>query len=351
MDFFPKKAYKAALVITLAGILLFTACTSNETPIEANTDKKTVIGFSMATFKEDRWLQDRDIFYAKAKQAGFDVIVKNANNDSQLQYEQVNEMVLSGIDVLVIVPHDSADAGRCVNVARKAGIPVISYDRLVRDANVDAYVSFDNVKVGRLMAESLTAAVSSGGYIILNGAENDNNSQMFNSGYKSVLSDPSVQKNIQVVAETWVEDWRREVAFDFVSGILKEKGNSIQGIIAGNDSLAWGAIDAISVARLTGKIKVAGHDADLAACQRIVEGTQLSTVYKPIKNLVEETLKVCRLLVEKEEIPHNTTINDGTYDIPYVMIDVVSVTKDNIDDTVIKDGFHLKEDIYRNSGN
>jgi D-xylose transport system substrate-binding protein len=170
---------------------------------------------------------------------------------------------------------------------------------------------------------------------------------MFYSGYISVLSGSENRKNIKIIAETWVEDWRREGAFDFVSKILKENPGSVQGIIAANDSLAWGAIDAVSVARLTGKIKVTGHDADLAACQRIVEGTQLSTVYKPIKNLVEETLKVCRLLLQKEPIPYQTTISDGTYDVPYVMIDVISVNKDNIDETVIKDGFHLKEDVYR----
>lgn len=349
MNSFVKRAYQKALVMTLISIIAFTACTPSK-QIEKSTDtKKALIGFSMATFKEDRWLQDRDIFIAKAKQSGFDVIVKNANNDSQLQFEQVNDMIANGIDILVIVPNDSVDAARSVNVAKKAGIPVVSYDRLVRDANVDVYVSFDNAKVGRVMAESLTEAVPEGGYIILNGAENDNNSKMFNAGYMSVLTKSNYRKKIQIIAETWVKDWRRETAFDFVFEVLKEKGNSVQGIIAGNDSLAWGAIDAISIARLTGKIKVVGHDADLAACQRIVEDTQLSTVYKPIKNEVEQTLAICKQLLDNKYIPREITINDGTYDVPYVIIDVVSVIKDNIDDTVIKDGFHLKEDVFRGS--
>jgi len=346
MDSFVKNFYKGFLA-ALASIMLFTACTTPEPTENHGSDKKAVIGFSMATLKEDRWLQDRDIFIAKAKQAGYDVIVKNANNDSQLQYEQVCDMIEKGIDILVIAPHDSTDAARAVNVAKKAGIPVVSYDRLVRDANVDVYVSFDNVKVGRIEAEELVKEVPQGGYIILAGAKNDNNSQMFYAGYMSVLSRPEVRKNVKIVAETWVEDWRREEAFDFVSQILKDNAENVQGIIAGNDSLAWGAIDAISVARLTGKIKVVGHDADLAACQRIVEGTQLSTVYKPIRNLVEETLNICKTLLEKKPVQHGYTINDGTYDVPYIMIDVVSVTKDNIDDTVIKDGFHLREDVYR----
>ncbi|MGI6123113.1 MAG: sugar ABC transporter substrate-binding protein [Acetivibrionales bacterium] len=345
MNSFRKNAYLMSLLLILGNMFLLTSCKQPENIPMPNNDKKTVIGFSMATFKEDRWLQDRDIFIAKAKQEGFEVIVKNANNDSKLQLEQVNDMITSGIDVLVIVPHDSVDAIACVSAAKKAGVPVVSYDRLVRNANVDVYVSFDNIKVGQVAAQSLVDAVPEGDYIILNGAENDNNSKMFNAGYMSVLN--KHRGKINVVAETWVEDWKRELALDFVSGVLREKGDSIKGIIAGNDSLAWGAIDAISVARMTGKIKVVGHDADLAACQRILEGTQISTVYKPIKSLVDETLKSCKLLSEGENVPHSTTINDGTYDVPYLMIDVISVNKDNLDETVIKDGFHLKEDVYR----
>lgn len=345
MNSFKKNAYLLSLILITGNIFMLTSCKQPENTRIPDNDEKTVIGFSMATFKEDRWLQDRDIFIAKAKQEGFEVIVKNANNDSQLQNEQVNDMIASGIDVLVIVPHDSEDAAECVGAAKKVGVPIVSYDRLVRNANVDVYVSFDNVKVGQVAAQSLVDAVPEGDYIILNGAENDNNSKMFNAGFMSVLN--KHRGKINVVAETWVEDWKRELALDFVSKVLREKGDSIKGIIAGNDSLAWGAIDAISVARMTGKIKVVGHDADLAACQRILEGTQISTVYKPIKNLVDETLKSCKLLSEGKDIPHNTLINDGTYDVPYLMIDVVSVNKDNLDETVIKDGFHLKEDVYR----
>ncbi|HHW22615.1 MAG TPA: sugar ABC transporter substrate-binding protein [Clostridiaceae bacterium] len=335
------------IIVAVILAIISAACEPTEQSREPDDESKTVIGFSMATLKEDRWLQDRDIFIAKAKQEGFEVIVKNANNDSKLQIEQVNDMIASGIDVLVIVPHDSEEAAACVSAAKKAGIPVVSYDRLVRNANVDVYVSFDNVKVGIVAAESLVKAVPQGEYIILNGAENDNNCKMFNEGFMTVLNRPENKDKIKVVAETWVEDWRRELAFEFVSEVLKEKGESIKGIIAGNDSLAWGAIDAISVARLTGKIKVVGHDADLAACQRIVEGTQVSTVYKPIKKLVEETLNCCKILLEGKKISDQNVINDGTYDIPYVMIDVILVNRDNIDETVIKDGFHLKEDVYR----
>jgi D-xylose transport system substrate-binding protein len=152
MSSFINKTCRNILLAALSFVLLLAGCTSDEKSNKPVKEKKTVIGFSMATLKEDRWLQDRDIFLAKAKKEGYDVIVKNANNDSQLQYEQVEEMLKSGIDILVIVPHDSVDASRCVSAAKKAGIPVVSYDRLVSNAEVDVYISFDNIKVGRVEA-------------------------------------------------------------------------------------------------------------------------------------------------------------------------------------------------------
>lgn len=339
----------AAVLAALAVVLMMPAgCAASNGKDHANEDDRIVIGFSMATFKEDRWLQDRDIFTAKAKQAGYEVIVQNANNDAQLQYEQVSSMISKGIDILVIVPHDSVDAARAVSLAKKAGIPVVSYDRLVRNANVDVYVSFDNIRVGEVMGQAIREAVPKGGYIILNGSENDNNSQMFNKGYMSELKDGIDSGDIRIMGETWVTDWRRESAFDFVSGILEEHGDEVQAIVAANDSLAWAAIDALSVERLTDRVKVVGHDADLAACQRIVEGTQLMTVYKPIRSLVEETLEVCLLLVNRKEVETDETLYNGLHDVPYIKIDVIPVTRDNLDTTVIKDGFHLKEDVYRN---
>lgn len=307
---------------------------------------RLLIGFSMATYKEDRWLRDRDIFLAKAQEAGFDVIVQNANNDSNQQYLQVVDMIDKGIDVLVIAPHDAVDARRAVVRAKSAGIPVISYDRLVRDAEVDVYVSFDNVKVGELMGEALLQAVPKGGYILLNGSKNDNNSSMFREGYLKALQPAIESANIEIIGETWVEDWRRETAYDYTYNMLKTEGGSISGIIAANDSLAWAAIDALSENRMAGQVQVVGHDADLAACKRLVEGTQLMTVYKPISKLVDQTITLCKQLAAHQPVQTDDTINDGKFDVPYIKIDIQAVTKDNLEDTVIKDGFHLREDIY-----
>lgn len=347
----PFKRRKGGLAAALLAVVLGAVCTgcgAKQAPESSEGGgHRILVGFSMATLKEDRWLRDRDIFSAKAKQEGLDVIVSNANNDAAMQREQVQDMIRKKIDVLVIAPQDRDDAAACVQDAKKAGIPVIAYDRLVRNANADAYVSFDTVKVGELQADSLVKAVPEGGYLLINGSKDDNNTSMSHDGCMSVLNGPIQAGKIRIVAETWVEDWRREGAYSFVSDQLRQHPDQIKAIIAGNDSLAWGAIDALSEAKLAKKVLVVGEDADLAACQRIVDGTQHLTVYKPIEKLVDQTVKTCKLLADGEKLAYSRTISDGTYNVPYLMVDVVGVTKDNIDETVIRDGFQLREDVYR----
>lgn len=334
-------------LISLLMIAILTGCNKTQTnQVEKKEEEKMLVGFSMATLKEDRWLRDRDIFIAKAKQEGIDVIVKNANNDSNIQLEQVNEMIKKGIDILVIVPNDSEEVKECIKAAKNKGIPVISYDRLARNSDVDVYISFDNVKVGELQGSYLAEHAPEGGYIILDGAKDDFNSEMFHKGYMNVLDKLVVEGKIQILDEIWVDNWRRETAYDFVLKGIKTHKNELKAILGANDSLALGAIDALSVSQMSNKVVVVGHDADLIACQRIVKGTQDLTIYKPITKLIDKTVEVCKQLSNDVEFNSEETINDGTYDVPYIKIDVVPVTKENIDDTVIKDGFHLKEEVY-----
>jgi D-xylose transport system substrate-binding protein len=314
---------------------------------KANADNKIKIGFSMATLQEERWQRDRDIFVAKAKELGADVIVQNANNNSDDQISQVKYLLEQNIDVLLIVPQDAEKEGAAVQLAKKMGIKVISYDRLIRNANVDMYISFDNVKVGEMMADQLVQKVPSGNYVIINGAKTDNNCIMFNEGYKNILK-PYIEKGrIKILSETSAEDWRPEDSFNTVEKLL-QAGNKIDAIIAANDSLAGAAIEALAEQRLAGKVDVAGHDADLSGCQRVAEGTQLVTVYKPIEKIAQKAAEIAIKMASGEVAAANSKINDGKYIVPYYMIQPILVTKENLKQTVIQDGFHRLEDVYRN---
>ncbi|NLE26396.1 MAG: sugar ABC transporter substrate-binding protein [Clostridiaceae bacterium] len=345
------RALKVSLLITCIFVLLNTGCQERDNIINTNegsSDNDGIkIGFSMGTLQEERWQRDRDIFVARAQELGAEVIVLNAYNDNEEQIKQTGYLIEQGIDILVIIPHDAEKSAEMVHMAKKAGIKVISYDRLIKNAGTDLYISFDNVGVGELMASQLVKAVPTGNYVILKGAPTDNNSTMFYEGYMNILNDYVKSGDIKIVAEIWAKDWAREDAFQCVEETL-EKGIEINGIIAGNDGLAAAAIEALSENRLAGKVAVVGHDADLSACQRVVEGTQLMTVYKPIEKIAKAAAEAAIKMAGGQELMVLDRINDGKYDVPYLMIEPIPVTIENMQSTIIKDSFHRMEDIYIN---
>lgn len=318
--------------------------------INVNQDKgaqrKIKIGFSLGTLKEERWIKDRDILMAKARDVDAEIIVQNANNDDQDQLKQVKYLLEQGIDVLIIVPNDYYKSADAVDLARRQGVSVISYDRLILNTSVDLYITFDNVKVGKLMASALLEKVNFGNLLIINGAKNDNNTTMIKEGYDKILKPYVDEGKINIVGEEWAPNWLKEYAFGVVDAAV-QKDTNINAIIAGNDSLAEGAIEALSEHRLTDKVIVIGQDADLGACQRIVEGSQFMTIYKPIEKLAEVAVEMAIKLVENKSLDTSETIFNGKYNVPYYVLEPTVVTKDNIDSTVIRDGFHLRDDVYR----
>lgn len=303
------------------------------------------IGLSLGTLKEERWLKDRDILIAKLKELGADVIVQNANNDDQDQIDQVKFLLSQHIDLLILVPNDLVKAAQAVEMAKSEGVKVISYDRLVMNADIDAYLSFDNVKVGELMAEHILRHVESGNLLIMNGAQSDHNTAMIKEGYDRVLAPYVKSGKIRIVREDWAPNWLKEYAFHQMDQFLQE--GTVDAVIAGNDGLADGIYQALAEHRLAGKTVLVGQDADLSACQRIVEGTQTMTVYKPIEKLADLTAVMAMKLAREEPLETTVTIHNGKYDIPYFALEPIAVTKENMDETVIKDGFHMRSEIYR----
>lgn len=309
-------------------------------------NNKIVIGYCADNLVIERWQRDQEIFKAKAIELGAEVIVYNANENNETQNRQIRMLIDQEVDVIVVVPYEKDGIKEAIDEARKAGIKVIAYDRLITDVDIDAYISFDNVKVGELQAESLIEQVPTGNYVIINGSPEDNNSYMFNEGYMSVLDDYVGYGEIDIIAEIWAEDWREEPAYDLISRLI-EQGEQIDAIIGANDRLAEAAIRALAEAGQAGTVFVAGHDADISACQRIVEGTQHVTIYKPIKKLAEAAATLAVNLAKGQNPNEDETINNGIEDIPYIKLDVMTVTKETMLETVVKDGFHDKEDIYR----
>ncbi len=336
---------KVTVLMLAAFCFISCGCASDQT--FKNDDNVIKIGFIYETMTVERWQIDRDIFVAEAEKLGAEVSVMNAYEDSERQIEIGKEMVDQGMDVLVIVAYDKDTLTELIRYAHSKNVKVIAYDRLIRNSNVDLYISFDNKKVGELMGKSAVKAVPKGNYLILNGAQTDNNSSQLHAGYFGVLQPYIDRGDIKVVGETWVEAWRDEGSYQFTSDKFDD-GVTFDAVIAANDRLAEGAVNALSENRLAGKVFVTGQDAELAACQRIVEGTQNMTVYKPISVLAKGAAELAVKLAGGEDIGPCDKIFDGTYDVNCIYYEPILVTKDNIVDKVVKSSFYTLELIYAN---
>ena len=329
------------LLITLTG------CGQSEEamqkPVEENPNIQ--IGFTMDSFLIERWQRDRDVFVSKAKRLGADVNVQNANGSLEEQISQINYFIEKDVDVIVVVATDCEGLSEAILKAKKAGIPVVAYDRLINRANVDAYVSFDNKMVGELMGQAIVDTVPENGNILMmNGPLTDSNVPYIMEGFQETIA----KKNINILDIGYAPNWRAEDAFEFTSNYLSQEEAVIpDAIMCGNDSLAGQATKALAERRLAGKIIVTGQDADLDACQRIVEGTQYMTVYKPVEKLAERAAEIAVALAARESVDISETIHDGTYDVPYEKLTPVAVTKDNMDEVIIG-SYHQRKEVYLN---
>lgn len=272
--------------------------------------------------------------------------VQNANGDIEEQKKQIDYFIQKDMDVIVIICIDSEGLGSSVQKAKDAGIKVIAYDRLIKDAGVDLYISFDNEMVGTMMAQSLIdEGLAGGNVLMLGGSPQDNNVSLVEGGFKKVME----ENDVTVLDSFHADGWRAELAAAYVYDHV-DVVSEADAIMCGNDNLASQVVHALAEKRLAGDILVVGQDADLEACQRIVEGTQVMTVYKPVEKLAQRAAECAVMLARGEEITGDdvSIMDNGSYQIPYVGLLPVSVTEKNINDVIINSGFHLKEDVYLN---
>lgn len=308
--------------------------------------KDLKIGMSIDDLRLERWQKDRDIFVKKAEALGAEVFVQSANGDATAQISQIENMLNKDIDVLVIIPFNGEVLTNVIAEAKKEGVKVLAYDRLINNADIDFYVSFDNEKVGELQAQAIIEKKPEGNYFLMGGSPVDNNAKLFRKGQMKVLQPHIDSGKVKVVGDQWVDSWLAEKALQIMENALTANKNNIDAVVASNDATAGGAIQALSAQGLAGKVAISGQDADLAAIKRIVDGSQTMTVYKPITNLADKAAEISVALGKEEKVASNSTLNNGAKDVPAYLLEPVVVTKENIDETVIKDGFHTKEAIY-----
>ncbi len=310
--------------------------------------KRPVIGLSLDTLKEERWQRDRDTFIEEAKKLGATVIVQSANSDDTRQVRDVESLISRNVDVLVIVPHNGAAMTRAVKSANDAKVPVVAYDRLILNANIDYYLTFDNVKVGEAQGGYAAARLPAGRtarIVRIYGAPTDNNAKLFKQGQDNILLPLIKAGKIEVVHEDWALDWKPENAKKIMNAAITKSGRNIDAVVVSNDGTAGGAIQALQEDGLAGKVLVTGQDADLAACQRILRGTQAMTVYKPLKNLAALAARVAVDVAKGKKPATSATLDNGAKQVPSIFEKVISVDKENLHSTVVADGFHRAADL------
>jgi D-xylose transport system substrate-binding protein len=337
------------------GLLVFigvVSCLGHTQQAEAQQKTEIKIGFSLEAVKGERWQTDLDAFQARAQQLGAQTITRDADGDDDLQFKQVQELLNSGIDVLVLLPHDSAKAVRMVDAAYAKHVPVISYDRLVPNPHVNLYVGFDLFSVGVLQGQAITQHAPTGNYILLGGSPLDPNSKVVRAGQMKVLQPLIDRGDIKIVADIWVPEWSPTEAYILVGQALQNLKAPLAAIVASNDGTAGGAIQALEDNHLSGKVLVTGQDADLAAVTRLFDDTQLMTVYKPIPGEARAAAEAAVALARHEAVGSTTTVPNGAQGSPNqttraILLTPIAVTRLNARETVFKDGFQKIETVKR----
>ncbi len=312
-------------------------------------DGKIRIGFSMATLKEERWTKDKESFEAHCKKMQVECSVKVANNNADKQANDADNLLTQGIDVLVIAPHDATQSASIVEKAKKQGVPVISYDRLINSDKIDLYISHQVPVIGRVMAEYAIKKKPTGNYVLVYGDATDNNAVIMKKEQLAVLQPYIDRGDIKIVAGQNAKDWSANEALKIVENALTQNSDKIDAVIASNDGTAGGAISALETKNLAGKVVVTGQDAEKAALQRIAEGKQSMTVYKPIIPLANAAVEAAIKLARKEKIESTPFMNDEIKkEINAILLEIIVVDRDNLLSTVIKDGWATFDEVFKN---
>jgi len=326
---------------------------------------KTIIGLSFSDFATERWKPESELMKSLLEEKGYEVIVQEANHDVKLQNDQIENMVSQGAKVILIVAEDGDAAATAVDAAAAEGVKVIAYDRLIKSPGIAAYVSFNNVEVGRQQALGVMDALDIENWDVeangparivkLGGSPTDNNAILFRQGQDLILDPLEAEGKIEIVADQWVDNWDAANALKLMENILVSIGNDVDGVVASNDGTALGALQAMAAQGLAGTVPISGQDATADGCNSIVKGELTVSILKDIRDLGPLAVDLADKLAKGEEIPalQDYTLAELTLDdslqgsVPCQFLEVYQVNADNVYDLVVKSGFQPYDDVYR----
>lgn len=335
-----------AAFLLVGGVVAYQVLAPEAVPVERQVQEGVRIGFSLGTIREERWQRDIDLFTERARELGAAVVPAYANDNPDLQLSQAEDLILQGVDALVVVAQDGQAAADIVTKAHAAGIPVLAYDRLIAHPELDLFVTFDSRVVGELEAQEIVRRVPKGVYAYIGGSTTDNNAFLHKEGAMRVLKPLIDSGDITLAVDSFSPGWRPDEAYKTMQTYLAT-GKTVDAVVAANDGTAGGVVQALEEKDLAGKVPVAGQDADLAACQRIVAGTQAATVYKPIHVLAAQAATDAVALARGTPVATGATIANGSAETPARLLTPTLVTSENLEGTVVKDGFHSRDAVFQ----
>lgn len=342
------------VLAALFSLLLFAGSAHAE---EAKSQPK--IGLSFSDFAIERWPRERDEMTKMLKKAGFSVISQEANHDAKLQNDQIKNMAIQGAKVLIVVAEDGDAAATAVEEVARKGVKVIAYDRLIKTPKVAAYISFDNVEVGRSQARGILAVKNAGNFVLLGGSPADNNAHLFRKGQMEVLN-PLIQAGkIKVVADQWVENWDPANAKKVMENILTATGKKFDAVVASNDGTALGALSALKAVGMAGKVPISGQDATEAGCNSIARGELTLSILKDTRKLTplatDLAIKLAKgqkdLGLSKFMLADLTGDKNRKGDVACKFLPVSTVTKANLKQLVVDTGFQSMKGVYKDVPN
>ncbi len=324
-----RKTFMAIVLAVLCGVLL----------PEAKAQK---IGLLMDSYIIDRWYKDQQYFEEKVKEMGGTCQVENPFGDPHEQIKLAKKLISEKVDALVVIPCDAIKASEIAKMAREAGIPIIAYDRFINSNDLSLYVSYNNEKVGELQAQYALKNYPKGNYLLMNGPISDHNAIQFRKGQLKVLQNSIASKDVKIIGDYIMNDWSEIEALMKVDEYLSIEEEKPTVILSANDALANGSIEALKSYGMEGAVGITGQDADLVAIKNLIAGTQMMTVYKPIKPLATIAAESAMKMARGEKPENVTKMKAGLFEVPSILLEPVVVDKSNYKDTVIKDG-HVKE--------
>jgi len=293
------------------------------------------------------------------------VHTQEANHDVKLQNDQIDNMVSQGVKALIVIAEDGDAIVTSVDKAADAGVLVVAYDRLIKTTKIAAYVSFNNVEVGRQQALGVMTALDIDNWdvdangparvIKMGGSPTDNNAILFRKGQDEIV-DPYVEAGkVEIVADQWVDNWDAANALKLMENMLTAAGNDVDGVVASNDGTALGALQAMKAQGLAGKVPISGQDATADGCNSIVKGELTVSILKDIRDLAPLAVDLTDSLLKGETVSELkmytlaelTNDDSKTGEVACYFLPVFQVNADNVYDLVVKTEFQAYDDVYR----